>query len=186
MSQVLLGVRNLSLRIAVVAVIAVLLVWFLGGNLLPRTPTIAQSAHQLGSVSEGVEVRLVQVFTPLELLPSEQVTFHIELNRARGGWKACADQDTLVDATVLVDVPHATEASVYFAGRMSGATSWTIYAVGVSDSKPNARATVTDRLEAERQLARLAAGLSLQTAEQSAAARDALLHAGDAPMGRTQ
>jgi len=35
-SQVLLGVRNLSLRIAVFVALAAALAWFLGGELFPR------------------------------------------------------------------------------------------------------------------------------------------------------
>jgi hypothetical protein len=39
---------------------------------------------------------------------------------------------------------------------------------------------VADRLEAERQLARVKAGMPLQSAETAAGARDAVLGAGDA------
>ena len=40
---------------------------------------------------------------------------------------------------------------------------------------------VSDRLEAERQLARVKAGLPLQAAGAASAASDAVLRAGDAP-----
>jgi hypothetical protein len=40
---------------------------------------------------------------------------------------------------------------------------------------------VSDRLEAERQLARVKAGLPIQAADAAGAARDAVLRAGDAP-----
>ncbi len=184
MSQVLLGVRNLSLRIAVVAAIGVFLVWLLGGNLLPKADTIANEPVTLSASSDApAPVRLVQVVNPLELLPSERVTWHVEIKQGDTDWETCVGQATLVDATALVRANAPGSSSAWFGGRTSGASSWTLYKIDATklDAAPNAEETYTDRLEVERQLARAASGLAPQSADQTAASRESVLHAGDAP-----
>jgi hypothetical protein len=181
-SQVLLGFRNLAFRIAVFVALAALLVWFLGGSLLPRATLIPQAAHRIGSPSEGAEdVRLVQVVAPKISLTAEPVLWRVELQSDYGSWKPCEGQDELVEATAFVDVTDGGHPTIWFAGRPSGATVWKLYTMGPYAARPNPKGEVADRLEAERQLARVKAGMPLQTAEAAAAARDAVLRAGDAP-----
>lgn len=183
MSQVLLGVRNLSLKIAVFVAIAALLAWFLGGSLLPRPTRLAGASVEVGRAGEGLgAVRLVHVLHPVESLPSERETWHIETT-ASGGferWKACEQGDLLCEATTLSLVKDATGfGTAWFAARICGASEWTVYSIGGYEACPTARLVVADRLEAERQIARAVAGLPVQSAEAAKGARDAVLRAGD-------
>jgi hypothetical protein len=184
-SQVLLGFRNLAFRAAIFVVLAAILVWLLGGNLLPRATLIPQAAHTIGSPGEGeAEVRLVQVVAPRISLAREPVTWRVEEQAGYSdAWRPCEGQDELVEATAFVDVigrghGHPT---IWFAGRPSGVTAWKLYSMGPYAARPEPEGEVADRLEAERQLARVKAGLPLQKAETAAEAREAVLKAGDAP-----
>ena len=181
MSQVLLGFRNLALRLAVFVALAALLVWFLGGNLLPKPTRILQRESEVGRAGEGLgRVRLVQVIHPIESLPSERQTWHIETN-ANGDWSPCEQQPVWIEVSELRVVRDDSGFGVaWFAARAAGGTSWTVYSIGGYEACPKAQASVSDRLEAERQLARVKAGLALQPADAAAAARDAVLRAGDA------
>ena len=180
MSQVLLGVRNLSLRIAVFVALAAALGWFLGGNLLPKPTRIVGDEHEVGRAGEGLgRVRLVQVIHPPESLPSERQTWHIETT-ANGEWSQCEKQPTWTDAGSARVVRDGTGFGVaWFAARTAGSETWTVYSIGGYEACPKAQATVPDRLEAERQLARVSVGLPVQSAEQSGAARDRVLRAGE-------
>ncbi|MFM7050972.1 MAG: hypothetical protein ACKOYN_02400 [Planctomycetota bacterium] len=189
MSQVLLGFRNLAFRIAVFVALAALLVWFLGGTLTARNDIIVISTASTGPGDGQVDVRLEQVVVPLSKLPSERTYLQVSAwdrtkpLQLKEGWQACATQDLLRHATGLLAVGQgATDRAVWFAGEpldLSGA--WRIYRIEPWGSCPERMLEVGDRLEAERQLARVAAGLPLQPAEQARAARDAVLRAGDAP-----
>ena len=184
MSQVLLGVRNLSLKIAVFVAIAALLAWFLGGSLLPRPTRLEGASVEVGRAGEGLgRVRLVHVLHSVESLPSERETWHVETTASGGfeSWKACEQGDLLCAATALVLVKDATGfGTAWFAARVSGSSAWTVYSIGGYEACPTARVVVADRLEAERQLARVAAGLSVQSSEAAKGARDAVLRSGDA------
>ncbi|MEI7877014.1 MAG: hypothetical protein WCI96_03725, partial [Planctomycetota bacterium] len=82
MSQVLLGVRNLSFRIAVFVALAALLVWFLGGSFLARPEVIVHATAMVETSGEGqVEVSLIQIVHPLSSIPSERSIFQIETRR---------------------------------------------------------------------------------------------------------
>jgi hypothetical protein len=75
---------------------------------------------------------------------------------------------------------------VWFAGeplKEGGGASgvWRVYRITPDATAPEMMLEVVDRLEAERQLARVKAGLPLQSAETAAGARDAVLKAGDGP-----
>ena len=61
MSQVLLGFRNLALRIAIFVVLAAILAWLLGGNLFARNTVIALGTASTGAGDGPVEVRIEQV-----------------------------------------------------------------------------------------------------------------------------
>jgi len=180
-SQVLLGFRNLALRIAVFVALAALLVWFLGGNLLPKPTRILQKDSEVGRAGEGLgSVRLVQVIHPLESLPSERQTWHIETN-ANGDWSPCEQQPVWIEVSEMRVIRDDSGFGVaWFAARAAGGTAWTVYSIGGYEACPKTQGTFPDRLEAERQLSRVKAGLALQQAGMAAAARDAVLRAGDA------
>ncbi len=188
MSQVLLGFRNLALRIAIFVALAAVLVWFLGGSLLARPDTVTVGNATVGRQDAGLaEIRLVQVVHPTSSLPSERITWHVESrDGARGvfgSFRPCEGQDLLVDATPLVEVlPDGITPEAWFAGRPAGSRAWRLYRMGAYADCPEERGEYPDRLEAERQLARIATGRPLQPAAEAAAAREAVLRAGDAPV----
>ncbi len=173
MSQVLLGVRNLSLRIAVIALTAVLLVWFFGGNLFPRTTTIASAFHRVGTT----EIRLVHELTPDAEEKGVDASVFVERRTAGGSWQRCGEFAAQDETTALIDVTSDSRVRVWFAARARGTSAWTIASMSSDDANPVVASTVMDRLEAERQLARVAAGLAVQTEDESRAAREAVLHA---------
>jgi hypothetical protein len=75
---------------------------------------------------------------------------------------------------------------VWFAGEplqaRGGASGvWRVYRVTPYATAPETMLEVADRLEAERQLARVKAGMPLQNADAAAGAREAVLEAGDGP-----
>ena len=189
MSHVLLGFRNLALRIAIFVALAAVLVWFLGGSLLARPETVTVATATVGRQGEGLaEIRLVQIVHPSSSLPSERITWHVEArDGARGvfgSFRPCEGQDLLVDASALVEVlPDGITPEAWFAGRPAGGTAWRLYRMGAYAECPEERGAYPDRLEAERQLARIAAGLPLQPAGEARATRDAVLRAGDGAGG---
>lgn len=180
MSQVLLGFRNLAVRIAIFVALAAVLVWFLGGSLLPKPTRIVHGEVEVGRAGEGLgSVRLVQVIHPIESLPSERQTWHVESD-ASGGWSACEKQAVWTEVTPLVAVRDDTGFGVaWFSARSAGGSDWTVHSIGGYEVCPNSHGAFPDRLEAERQIARVVAGLPVQTAEQARAARDAVLRAGE-------
>lgn len=182
MSQVLLGFRNLSYRLAAFLALAALLVWFLGGNLLARPGVIDIAVAKAGSPeTKQIEVTLRQIVQSRSKSASDPSHFQVEVRVAGGAAQPCPTQDLLREAIGLVTVQGAaTGAEVWLAGRPDGGgTSWRIYRIDTDSLCPTMMLEVADRLEAERQLARLAGGLTLQTAQQSAASRDAVLRAGN-------
>lgn len=188
MSQVLLGFRNLSVRIAVFVALAALLVWFLGGSLFPRAEGIVRGMAEVGRAGEGLAtVRLVEIVHPLSSLPSERVTWMLEIAESRligSRFEPCPDVPLLVDAGCLTSVSDPTGfRTAYFAGRKAGsdpcADCWIVFAIGGYERSPRQLHAYPDRLEAERQIARIAAGLPAQAPAQAAAAREAMLRAGD-------
>lgn len=180
MSQVLLGFRNLAVRIAVFVALAAVLVWFLGGSLLPKPTRILHGDAEVGRAGDGLgRVRLVQVIHPVESLPAERQTWHIETN-ANGSWSACEQQPVWTEVSELMVARDGSGFGVaWFAARTAGSDQWTIYSIGRYEACPEAQASVADRLEAERQLARVGASLPLQAAATQDAARDSVLRAGD-------
>jgi hypothetical protein len=190
-SQVLLGVRNLSLRIAVFVALAAALAWFLGGSLFARPSVVVLATASTGTASGEVSVRLEQVTFPASALPSDPIVLRVAIGDpgALGKgvtWTNCTTQDRLAEATgLLVADPGGTSRAVWYAGETlasgGGRTGkWRVYRVAPYASCPETLLEVADRLEAERQLARVMAGLPLQSADVAGAARDAVLRAGDA------
>jgi len=191
-SQVLLGFRNLALRLAVFIALAAVLAWFLGGSLFARNDVIVVGTAATGPAAGEVEVRLEQVVVPRSKLPRDRVFLRVAVGdpgapRKRVDWKNCASQDLLLDAVLpFVADAGGTDRAVWFAGEPlkeggGGAGVWRVYRVAPYSTCPETMLEVSDRLEAERQLARVKAGLPLQGADAASAARDAVLRAGDAP-----
>lgn len=171
MSQVLLGVRNLSLRIAVFVALAAALAWFLGGELFPRAKSLAGSAVS----GAGVSARVVLWYTP-DGIVSERAQWRLEIDAGGGprrvepAWTAATEP--VIDAG----------GTVFIGGLTNG--NWTIWSIRAAESTAETIpatpiAVFSDRLEVERQLARVAAGLPLQSAEVAKSAREALLRVGD-------
>lgn len=189
MSQVLLGVRNLSVRIAIFVLLAAVLVWFLGGSLFPRADEIVRGTVDVGRAGEGAgRVRLVEVVHPRSTLPSERVTFAVEAEGegiastlGGDGFERCTTLPTIVEAGSLVSVADpSTYRTAYFVARHAGSDAWNLYEIGGYEGCPRALHAYPDRFDAERQIARVQAGLSVQDPAVAAAARDAAIRAGDA------
>jgi hypothetical protein len=187
-SQVLLGVRNLSVRIAIFVLLAAVLVWFLGGSLFPRADEIVRGMVDVGRAGEGAgRVRLVEVVHPRSTLPSERVTFAVEAegegiaSTLGDGFERCTTLPTIVEAGSLVSVadPSAYR-TAYFVARHAGSDAWNLYEIGGYAGCPRALHAYPDRFEAERQIARAQVGLPVQEPAVAAAARDAAIRAGDA------
>lgn len=181
MSQVLLGVRNLALRIAIFVVLAAILVWILGGSLFARNQVIALGTATTGAGEGRVDVRLEQVIAPKTDLPSDRMYFRVGFDGEGGK----GESDRLAQASPLLGVDAGgIDRAVWFAGEPlkdgGGASGvWCVYRITPYATKPELMLEVADRLEAERQLARVKAGMPLQKADAAAAAREAVLKAGD-------
>ncbi len=188
MSQVLLGFRNLSVRIAIFVALAALLVWFLGGSLFPRPDRVVRGVVDIGRAGEGLgKLRLVEIVHPVASLPDERVTWTVEVSGESVSstlgidhFKPCGTLPVLVDAGSLVSVPDATAfRTAYFVARPAGETKWSVYALGGYETCPRELHAYADRLEAERQIARVVAGLTVQEPEQAMKQRARILQAGD-------
>jgi len=187
-SQVLLGFRNLALRIAIFVVLAAILAWLLGGNLFARNTVIPIGTATTGLGDGRMDVRLEQVIPPAASLPSDAYFFRVATvdgEDFRAKWKEHGERFARCSPLVEVDA-GGPERAVWFAaeplkdgGGASGV--WRVYRVTPYASGPETMLEVADRLEAERQLARVKAGMPLQKAETAAGAREAVLKAGDGP-----
>ena len=174
MGLFLLGLRSLFLRLAVFVVFAALFVWFLGGNL---TANAARRNHD--SVACGGQlVRVVQMILPIDSLPSELETWHVEAtSEGDDDWEVVANNATLVRATELTIAP---DGGIWFAGASSGMRAWTIYAFDCTTRAIVVQGTeYRNRADVERQLARVALGLTLQSPETIDSVRDNILRQGD-------
>lgn len=183
MSQVLLGFRNLAFRIAIFVVLAAILAWLLGGNLFARDQVIAVGTATTGAGEGRIDARLEQVIVPKTDLPSDRMYFRVSFDGEGGK----GESDRFAQTSPLLEVdPGGLDRAVWFAGEPlkdgGGASGvWRVYRITPYAPKPEMMLEVADRLEAERQLARVKAGLPLQSAETAAGARSAVLKAGDSP-----
>ncbi|MBI1303985.1 MAG: hypothetical protein GC172_09390 [Phycisphaera sp.] len=183
MSQVLLGFRNLALRLAVFVALAALLVWFLGGNMFARSQVFPLAVATTGAGDGRLDVRLEQVILPVKGLPSDRIFFRVLFD----GADAAEPPMAFASVSDLVEIdPGGLNRAVWFAAEQfkpGGGTAgvWCVYRLTPYATRPELMLEVADRLEAERQLARVKAGLPLQTGDAARAARDAVLRAGDAP-----
>lgn len=188
MSQVLLGFRNLAFRIAIFVVLAAILAWLLGGNLFARDTVIPMGVASTGAGDGKVEVRLEQVIPPKTDLPSDAFYFRVLFSDPKAfgsAWVKLPERLAQVSPLIEID-PGGLSRAVWFAGeplKEGGGASgvWRVYRITPYATAPEMMLEVVDRLEAERQLARVKAGLPLQSAETAAGARDAVLKAGDGP-----
>lgn len=149
MGQFALGVRSLLVRATIFVVLAALLAWALGGTLFPR-PQVADlrdhSAHYDGT--QWYWRLLVGGRTKGEMR-------WLLMREASDGTAAVVVETEFSE----VAGPVAGEDGVYFAGRSSD--RWEVRRHGLAQETLE---RYSDRLAAEQQLARAAAGLPLQDA----------------------
>lgn len=163
MGQVVLGVRSLFVKLGVFFVMAALLAWALGGTLFPR-PHARDFA--------GVEHRGELWYWRLSLgaPPAAQMRWML-LRRGSGGEPVTVDDGPWSE----VAGPIAVDGALYYGGRISSGTDagWQIKRV---DSTGSVKAfPLPDRLEVERQLARVLAGLPVQKIETTRQQRSQVL-----------
>jgi hypothetical protein len=171
MGQFALGIRSLLVKTAIFVVMAALLAWALGGTLFPR----AETADGPGVVWNDATWRL-----RASLGGDSPGTIRWSLQRQVGSatpepWPL-RGFDRWVDAAG----PIATTDRLYVAFRDNDAETWTLAAI-----RPEGFETtrLPDRLEVERQFARLRLGLPAQTEGEAAAVRDDVLRAGPPAIG---
>jgi hypothetical protein len=151
MGQVALGFRSLLIKAAVFVVMAALLAWALGGTLWPRAETVDFEPVSF----EGTEYRWRLSVGGRE--------------RGRARWRLMAGSDgeelKPIDERIWHDAagPVVTDAGFYYAGRpiSSESGTWLVERIDPAGRVGDSLA-VPDRLAAERQLARVRAGLPLQ------------------------
>ena len=169
MSQVLLGFRNLSFRIAVFVALAALLAWFLGGDLFGSVKQLPRR-----TVTEnGVSARAVLEYNPDSVL-AERLHWTFEVNAGSGLHKGSQRWEDATDPVI------AANGFVYIGAFEQGA--WGVWEIDATANPPVARLAQAfpDRLEVERQLGRIAFGFPMQAADVAASAREEMLRQGDA------
>ena len=115
---------------------------------------------------------------PIDSLPSELETWHVEAtSEGDDDWEVVTNNATLVRATELTIAP---DGGIWFAGASSGMRAWTIYAFDCTTRAIVVQGTeYRNRADIERQLARVALGLTLQSPETIDSVRDNILRQGD-------
>jgi hypothetical protein len=152
MGQLALGLRSLLIRLVVFFVMAALLAWALGGTLWPRAEVVRL---------ESVPFDGQQWFWEMSVggrHPGE-VRWRLMVLDPEGEGRS-------VDERLWCQVagPVVSEGGLYYAALgCSGDRSWRIERI--SGEGPPEVLEVPDRLAVERQLARLRAGLGLQSPE---------------------
>ena len=165
MGQFALGIRSLVIKIAIFVVMAALLAWFLGGTLFPRVETADGPAVTWHSATWRLR---------LEVGGEHHGQARWQLLRQAGDskpepWKL-AGFEQWSDAAG----PVATESNLYVAFRDRDAEEWTVATISDTGFETS---ILPDRLEVERQFARLRIGLPAQTAGEAASVRDAVIRA---------
>lgn len=166
MGQLALGFRSLLIRLALFFLFAMLLAWALGGTLWPRPERVSYDpVHFDGrawfwQLAVGGDQPGVARWTMMVTDPEDD-----RVERA--------DERTWFEPAG----PVATESAIYYGGRLSvDEDGWhlrRVHALGRSEMQ-----VLPDRLALEHQLARLAAGLPLQDAEEIQRQRPLLLEPG--------
>ncbi len=169
MGQFALGIRSLVIKSAIFVVMAALLAWTLGGTLFPRAEigdgpaTVWHGANwklrlSLGGDAPGiVRWSLVRQEGDKKPEPWPLAGF--------GRWAEAAG-------------PVASESTLYVAFRDQDAVEWTLAAI---TDNGFGTARLPDRLEVERQFARLRSGLPIQSPTESSNARESALQASPSP-----
>jgi hypothetical protein len=165
MGQVALGFRSLFIRLAIFVVMAALLAWTLGGTLFPRA-----------EIADGPAVRWNDATWRLRLSLGGERRGLLRWSLLRQEGERDAEEWPLAGFERWVEAsgPVALDDRLYIAFRDHSASSWTLAAITATGFDTVA---LPDRLEAERQLARLRNGLPPQSPADAAAARDAVLMA---------
>ena len=164
MGQLALGLRSLLIRLAVFVVMAALLAWALGGTLLPRAESAEYDAVEAGGRSWywrlDVGGRRIPELDPLA------VSWTLMVRDADGRAHPAVDA-----GWVDVTGPVSGGDRIWFAGRADSAAStpWRLHEVrpaapGGADHALEDLGPLAGRLEAELQMARLAAGRDRLTA----------------------
>lgn len=167
MGQVALGFRSLFIRLAVFVAMAALLAWALGGTLFPR----AEIADGPAVSWHGATWRL-----RLELGGESHGLVRWLLLRQAPGAKPEPWALTGFERWVEASGPVPTDERLYVAFRDHDATAWTMAAI--SDTGFDT-VSFPDRLEVERQFARLRSGLPPQSPIAANGVRDEVIRAGD-------
>lgn len=171
MGQFALGIRSLVVKSAVFVALAALLAWILGGTLFPRA-----------ELSEGPAVAWDGATWRLRLAVGGQHPGQARWSLLRQEGSKRAEPWVLAgfDEWSEAAGPVATPQRLYVAFRDRDASSWTLAAIDRDGFDTSAW---PDRLEVERQLARLKNGLPPQLPAEAAAAREAVLRAGSERLG---
>ena len=150
MSQVVLGLRSLAIKLAIFVVMAALLAWALGGTLFPK-PYVADLDDQ------AVTVNGVAYFWRLTLENRDDAVPQWRFMTRTGNDSQPIENIAWTDAAG----PVLADAGVFYGGQ-GGETGWTL--VHLDANAVVARHPMPDRLAVEQQLQRLANGLPLQNA----------------------
>ncbi|MBL9119245.1 MAG: hypothetical protein JNL80_04940 [Phycisphaerae bacterium] len=167
MGQLALGVRSLLIRIAVFVVMAALLAWILGGTLFPRAET-----------ADGPAVTWRGATWRLRLAVGGDAPGLVRWLLIRQAGESKPEPWPLAgfDRWVEASGPVAAGEHLYVAFRDHDASEWTLATITESGFDS---ISLPDRLEVERQLARLRGGLPLQSRPDAMADRPGVL-GGDA------
>jgi hypothetical protein len=157
MSQVVLGLRSLAIKLAIFVVMAALLAWALGGTLFPK-PYVANFED------DGVTIDGTTYFWRMSLQDGEDAQPNWKF-LAKTGKEAQPIEDEVWAETAG---PILADTGIYFGGR-DAKDSWSI--IQLRGNAVASRHPMPDRLAVEQQLQRLANGLPLQDASTIAAER---------------
>ena len=163
MGQFALGIRSLLIKIAIFVVLAALLAWTLGGTLFPR----AETSDAPGVTWHGATWRLRAEMGGEHRGRLRWTLMRQETDAKPAPW-VLRGFDEWSDAVG----PVATTDSLYVAFRDRDAPEWTLATI---TDKGFETAIYPDRLEIERQFARLRSGLALETPAQAQATRERVL-----------
>lgn len=160
MGQVTLGLRSLAIKAAVFFIMAALLAWALGGTLFPR----AEKA-ELASVGQSGRTWYWEIAVGGP--HPGRVLYHLRSSVTEETPETIDDRSWLAIAGPLLLEDH-----LVYGGRLAD-RGWVI--VDRSTSGTSEEYAYPDRLEVERQLARLRRGMSLQSPAEAALDREAIL-----------
>jgi hypothetical protein len=165
MGQLALGFRSLFIRLAIFVVMAALLAWALGGTLFPR----AETADMPAVSWRGATWRL-------RLAMGGEMRGLVRWSLVRQAGEKKPEPWPLVgfDQWVEASGPVAVGDRLYVGFRDHDATEWTFATITETGFETT---SLPDRLEVERQLARLRAGLPLQDRVEAMSQRDAVIGA---------